>query len=164
MNTGQTLLATGALVLLSLIILRVNSGFLSTNNTLLDSKFGLLGVSLATSVIEEASGLAFDELSKEDALTSTDELTIPSAFGPEVGEVYPDFNDFDDFDGFAKVDSTMPSAIFNISAEVDYISPANPDVSSGVRTWHKKITVMVTSKSMTDTVKMSSIYSYWYFR
>lgn len=164
MNTGQTLLATGALALLSLIILRVNSGFLSTNNTLQDTKFGLLGVSLATSVIEEACGLAFDELSKDDALTGTDELTISSALGPEVGESYADFDDFDDFDGFAKVDSTMPSAMFNISAEVDYITPGNPDISSGSRTWHKKITVIVTSKSMTDTIKMSSIYSYWYFR
>jgi len=161
MNTGQMLITMAALMLLSLVVLRVNKGFLSTNTVMMESKFGVLGVSLATSMIEEANGKAFDQNTDSNTVTST---TMLSSLGPESGEVYPNYNDFDDFNGLVKIDSTLPSAIFKIACNVDYVNPANPEVASGSKTWHKKITVTVTSESMEDTVKMSTIYSYFYFR
>ena len=161
MNTGQMLITTAALMLLSLVVLRVNNGFLSTNTVMMESKFGVLAVSLATSMIEEANGKAFDHNTDSNSVSSTSQL---SSIGPESGEVYPNFNDFDDFDNLVKIDSTLPSAVFKISCDVNYGTGSNPEVSSGSKTWHKKITVFVTSESMTDTVKMSTIYSYFYFR
>lgn len=161
MNTGQMLITMAALMLLSLVVLRVNNGFLSTNTVMMESKFGVLGVSLATSMIEEANGKAFDQNTDSNTVTST---SLLSSLGPESGEVYPNFNDFDDFNGLVKTDSTLPSAVFKIACEVNYINPATPEVASGSKTWHKKITVTVTSESMEDTVKMSTIYSYFYFR
>ncbi len=161
MNTGQMLITIAALMLLSLVVLRVNNGFLSTNTVMMESKFGVLAVSLATSMIEEANGKAFDHNTDSNAVTSTTEL---SSLGPESGEVYPNFNDFDDYDNLFRVDSTLPSAVFQIMCDVDYVTSANPEAVSGSKTWHKKITVAVTSESMTDTVKMSTIYSYFYFR
>ena len=47
MNTGQMLLTLGALVILSLLTLRVNSSQLSTQDTMQNSKFGILAVSVA---------------------------------------------------------------------------------------------------------------------
>jgi hypothetical protein len=42
---------------------------------------------------------------------------------------------------------------------------ANVVVSSpSTATYNKRITVYVTSPYMNDTLKYSSIYSYWYFR
>lgn len=161
MNTGQMLITIAALMLLSLVVLRVNNGFLSTNTVMMESKFGVLAVSLATSMIEEANGKAFDHFTDSNTVTLTSAL---SSLGPESGEVYPDFNDFDDFNNFTKIDSTLPSAVFKIACKVNYINPANPESASGSKTWHKKITVQVTSESMQDTVEMSTIYSYFYFR
>ena len=66
------LITLAAMMLLSLIILRVSNTFLHTEDSLLDSKFGVLGISLATSMMEEATGKAFDEYS--DSLT-----TLPGA-------------------------------------------------------------------------------------
>lgn len=88
--------------------------------------------------------------------------------GPAPGEHYPDFNDLDDFDGFETTINNLPSAEYNISAKVYYVDPftTGPDKKVNYRTWHKKINVYVTSPSMNnerDTVKLSSIYSYWYF-
>lgn len=162
MGMGQTLITVGAIMLLSLVILRVNNNFLSTNTVLLTSKFGVLGVSLATSIIEEANGKAFDQNTDTTTVTATNQL---STIGPESGEVYPNFNDFDDFDGLSIVDSTMPTAKFKIDCEVDYINTTNPDVPVAIKTWHKRIFVTITSPSMPeDTVRMSSIFSYWFFR
>ncbi len=166
MGTGQLMLTIGAMMLLTLVILRVNNGFLTTNSVLLDSKFGVLAVSLATSVLEEANSKSFDENSDSNSVSNLLELTSPASLGPE-GEVYPNYNDFDDYDGFTKNtagDTTLQSAEFDILCAVDYITPANPDGKSASRTWHKKLTVTVTSPSMNDTIVMSAVYSYWYFR
>jgi MSHA pilin protein MshD len=161
MNTGQMLITIGALMLLSLVILRVNNNFLSTNTVLMENKFGILAVSLGTSVLEEAKGKAFDHNTDTTAVTSLNQL---SSIRPESGETDPLFNDFDDFDGLVRIDTTLPSAPFKIQCDVDYINPNNPDVASASKTWHKKLTVTVTSDFMQDTVTLSSIYSYFYFR
>lgn len=165
MNSGQSLLSIGALLLLSLTVLRVNNSILSTDTVLQDSKLGILGVSLATSLIEEASKKAFDLASAEDAVTDLDQLTSPWGLGPGAGETSPEtFNDFDDFNGYTEVISSLPSAPFTISCEVCYVSDNNIDGKIMEKTWHKKIIVKVTSPSMRDTVKLSNVYSYWHFR
>ena len=160
MNTGQMMITLAAMMLLALVILRVNNGFLSTNTVLMETKFGVLGVSLATAIIEDATGKAFDENSDSGTVTTLNDL---STLGPD-GEVYDDFDDFDDYKGLVYIDSTMPSARFRIACDVVYVNPALPDSFSGVNTWHKKLTVVVTTPSSQDTIKMSTIFSYFYFR
>ncbi|MCZ7602344.1 MAG: hypothetical protein QY331_14830 [Melioribacteraceae bacterium] len=161
MNTGQMLITIAALMLLTLVILRVNNNFLSTNTILMENKFGVLAVSLATSILEEAKGKAFDHNTDTNTVTSSNQL---STIGPESGEVYPNFNDFDDFNGFSKIDSTLPSAPFKIECEVHYINPSNPNLTTGSKTWHKRMNVTVSSDFMQDTIRLTSIYSYFFFR
>ena len=93
-------------------------------------------------------------------------LQIPSSLnlGPETGESFDLFDDFDDFNQYTKIDSSMPSAIFKIECDVDYVNLSNFDGISSKRTWHKKITVIITSSLMSDTLIFSSVYSYWHFR
>lgn len=162
MSTGQMLMTLGAITLLMIIIFRVNSGFLTTNEILHDNKYGILAVSIATSIIEEAKGRAFDSYTASNPAVSTSQLT---SVGPGYGEVYPDFNDFDDYDGLDIIDSTLASAQFRIQCEVDYVNANDPDNPvTPTRTWHKRIMVTVTSPFMNDTVWLSSVYSYFYFR
>jgi len=164
MGTGQMMITISAMLLLSIVILRTNNSFLITDSVLYDTKFSVLAVSIGTSLIEEANSKAFDTKTDSASVTSLGELTLPSLLGPETGEVAANYNDFDDYNNYLRIDSSMPSAVFSIDCKVNYISPANPDGVSATTTWHKKITVVVTSPSMTDTVTMSSIYSYWFFR
>lgn len=56
MNLGQSLLTIGALTLLSIMVLTINRNNLNTETILHESKFGILAVSLGTSILEEANG------------------------------------------------------------------------------------------------------------
>jgi len=51
MNTGQSLFSIGAILLLSLTILRVNNSILITDSIMQDSKLGVLAISLAINII-----------------------------------------------------------------------------------------------------------------
>jgi hypothetical protein len=161
MNLGESFLAIGAMVLLSVLVLSVNNTIFNTGNSLNESKFDILATSIGTSIIEEASNKAFDENTVDTSVTSKTELS--KVLGAE-GETHSSFDDFDDYNGYTGTDSTMPSAVFDYRCRVDYVVSGKPDVVSGSRTWDKKLTVFVTSKSMTDTVVLSTVYSYWYFR
>ena len=162
MNTGQMILTIGAMILLSTIMLRVNTLNLDTDSVRAEAQFGVLATSIATSIIEEAKGLAFDEASVSSNVDNLNDLS--PVLGKESGETRPDFDDFDDFNNYFEVDSTMPSAVFDINCSVEYVDVPDVDIQSATKTWNKKITVMVSSKSMKDTIRISSIYSYWYFR
>jgi hypothetical protein len=164
MNTGQTMLTIGAFILLAVIILRVNNSFLSTDTVVQESKFGVLAVSIGSSIIEEANRKAFDQATVGNAVNSLNLLTQASKLGPENGEKYSSFNDFDDFNGYDTTITNLPSATFNARCVVCYVDPSNPDVAVNTQTWNKKITVYVTSPSSTDTMRLSSIFSYFYFR
>ncbi len=164
MGTGQTMMTLGALMLMSALILRINGSLLFSDSEMYDSKFGVLAVSLATSIIEEANSKTYDEATSLVSIVNVNDLTSTENLGPEWGESYPDFDDFDDFDGFARIDSTIPSAIFSMSCDVDYVASNNLDGISNSPTWHKRITVAVTSQSMEDTIRLQSIFSYWFFR
>ena len=170
MNSGQSFLSLGAMTLVALVILQVNTGFVMTSSTLLDNKLNILAISLASSVIEEASGKAFDAKTVANAVSSTTDLTYPGGLGCNVSESYPNFNDFDDYNGLDIMSDNTSSANFKILSEVCYVQPNNPDAVSSTPTWHKKITVYVTSESLQDvegnqdTVMMSSVFSYWNFR
>ena len=164
MNTGHMMLSVGAMMLLSVLLLNVNSNILNTNNVLYDSKFGILAISLGTSIIEEANSKSFDVATNGDAINDVNLLTPSAGLGPAMGEVYPNFNDFDDFNGFTRTISNMPSAVFKESCVVNYVLDTNPSITSTNKTWHKRIDVFVSSPSMRDTLKLSSVCSYWYFR
>ncbi len=164
MNTGQMLLTMLAMILLATLILRVNNNFATNSSAIYNSKFVILGTSIASTMLEEISDYAFDEFSVAAAVDTTTALTVPSKLGPDSGEVYPFFNDIDDFNGFTKTDSTIHSTLFKVFCSVNYVYPTTPDIISSTRTWTKKISVIVTSPSMTDTVRLSTLYSYWAFR
>jgi hypothetical protein len=162
MNTGQIMLTIGAMTLLSLTTMRVNKHFVASGVSLDETKFSVLAVSLASSLLEEANSKAFDENTTENAVTS---LASLSALKKDNGETYSDsFDDCDDYNNYVDSVVNIPSAKFYIKCLLNYVDVATPDVSSGSATWHKKITVLVASPSMTDTVKMSSVFSYWYYR
>lgn len=167
MNTGQMLLTIGALLLLSTVMLRVNSNNFSTESVRDEARFGVIATSIATSIIEQAKNRAFDANTDSNSVDLLSDLTPVFDLGPDAGEDFADIktlNDFDDFDGYSAIDSALASAIFEISCTVDYVSKTNVTGISSTPTWHKKISVTVASPSMGDTLTESSIYSYWYFR
>lgn len=165
MNLGQMLMAAGGLILLSTIFLSVNRTFANSSNVLISTKLDVLAVSLGASFIEDASSKSFDTHTVGNAVDDLDSLTLPASLGPGAGETYPHFDDFDDFDGLSIQDSTtIPGMLFNVDCKVEYVNENDPEIVSTTVTWHKKITVKISSPAMIDTVTLSNVHSYFYFR
>lgn len=176
MNTGQMLITIGAITLLSLVILRVSSTLLFTNDVLDRSKIGLLAVSMATSIIEEVNSKAFDENTISGSVSSTNGLS--AVLRPEPHEMYPDFDDIDDYNEFVlapKIDTVVISdaayIVFYTNCAIDYVQEGDPEATSVQRTWDKRFVVKVTSPAMLnedtgkqDTIALKTLFSYWYFR
>ncbi len=167
MNTGQTLLTVAAVVLLGTTVLTVNRSFNSQGMILEQTEVGIYAVSLATSIVEQAAGMAFDQNTVDNFVTSAGQMS--STLGPDGTEkTTPDsttnFNDFDDFNNLsmgvpiANVDS------FTVKCKVCYIDPSNPNGSSSSKTTYKRLDVAVYGTVSADTVKMSYIFSYYIFR
>ena len=182
MNTGQTILSLGAVILWSVTVLLTNRASLQHGTIITQTQIDIYAVSLAQAKIEEASGKAFDQCSATDtmgngnAITSTSQLTDPSLLGKEAGENYPDFNDFDDYNYYS---GNNPFKVyvpgvdtFRIQTTVCYVDTTDPAVKLSVRTFHKKMVVKVwptispwtADNPQPDTVVMTYIYSYWWFR
>lgn len=167
MGTGQSLLTLVAMMILSIITVKINGNLLTSQGLSQNSKFGLEATSLASSKIEAANRLYFDEVTKTSAPSSPSSLTSSSSLGPESGEtanVDSTFDDFDDYNNYSVVDSSMQSAKYLVQCKVGYVNASAPDVFVTSPTWHKKLIVTVTSSQMTDTIRLSTLYSYWVFR
>lgn len=187
MNMGQMMLAVMAMSLLGLIILSANSSLLDNEQVVMDSEFGVASISLATSLMEEVLGKAFDEACADTTVGTINDLTPIISLGPDASEVYrstdsssTDFDDVDDFQSFwieFVADTSKPKiatyrgnargfrADYFVKSKVEYVTAGSGvailDGSAGARTWHKKLTVTVTSPSSTDTLVFPTIISYW---
>ena len=165
MNTGQMILAAGGMILLSTIFLSVNRTFANSSDVLISTKLDVLAVSLAASFIEDATSKPFDANTVGNAVDDLDSQTAVYSLGPANGEDYSEFNDFDDFNGLSLVDSTTIQGIkFGVDCEVLYVDDDDPEAVSTSPTWHKRITVRISSPAMVDTVMLSTVHSYFYFR
>ena len=163
MNTGQSLFSIGALLLLSLTVLRINNSILITESILQDSKLGVLATSVATSLMEEANKKAFDENTVNDAVLDVSALTSANSLGPNTGETPDTYDDFDDYNGYTKRD-TVNSIDFKMVCTFNYVDPDNIDGYTTQKTWNKKMTIKITSSLYKDALTFSTIYSYWHFR
>jgi hypothetical protein len=169
MGLGQTLLSVFAMALLGTVILMMNNTVLDSGTSIEATEYLIMATSLGISQVEVASGKAFDENTVNSDISSVSSLS--STLGrDQTGEVNEaTFDDYDDFNGYTKpvLGDTVNfrSATFLIRDSVDYVTiSSNAVVKSTSRTYSKRLRVWVSSPSMKDTLKFSSIYSYWYFR
>jgi MSHA pilin protein MshD len=187
MGSHQMVLSILAMLLLSISVLTVNRQTLTTNDTLMSSRYGLMSLSLANSIIQDASGLAFDEntVVQGSSVTSVTQLTLPSALGLDgTAELASNPNTFDDFDDYNCYRTTPKTDVIIVDAtvtpnktmtfyslcRVDYVDGTNPSNVMTTQTWHKRLMVSVYSNDLkdpwtglVDTLKLSTVYSYYYF-
>lgn len=166
MGTGQMLLTIGAIMILGGVILSVNNNINNTSGILFHSNIGIEEVSLASSVMETAQGLAFDEVTDTGSVSTTDRLTPANALGQENGDS-TDLNDFDDFNGLNNMGrlevDTLSSGIYYVLTKVCYVDQNDLMGRAGSQTWNKRLDVWVWNSATTDTVKMNTVFSYWNF-
>ena len=175
MNTGQTFLTIGALVLLMTSLV----GFyrlLGHNGERLEiSQSGITAPTIATSIMEIASSLPFDAVTDttDAAITAIGLLTHPNALGNEgaFDDSLQKYNDFDDFNGDTLV-RVMPGGLgeFTVAFAVHYVDPANVNAIQGSRSYVKRLDMTIwksfpppADAEGTDTTRMSMVMGYFHF-
>jgi hypothetical protein len=157
MTNVQTMLALGAMVLLTLTSLRFNSSLLETTTAEMENKVYLTAFSLADDLIEEIKNKAFDEATKEFPV-SLPYLTTPANFGmnPMLAGVR---DDIDDYHGYSKLISAPHAEDYTVSCVVNYVQSGNQNLVSNVPTYYKRVVVTVSSPFLRQPVSLSFIFS-----
>jgi hypothetical protein len=161
-----------AMGMLATVLLTVNTNNGDNNTAVQMSQYRIMAASLATSTLERASGLAFDEATVSSDVPGVSSLTEVGALGVENTEVDSVENTFDDFDDYAHFHKMVKgdtvffrSADFYVWSWVDYVTISGDSVChSNNKTYNKRIMVYVSSPYMNDTLRYSTLYSYWFFR
>lgn len=170
MNTGQMMLTTGAIILLGVTVMTVNGMYGNHGTILRQTEIGIYATSLGTSMVEEASGMNFDEATVNSVIYATTSLTSSGSLGAESGETTtPDssanFDDFDDYNNRTFGVKVANVDTFTIKTSVYYVTNTSPYLQQTTTpTWAKRLDVRVHSFAMKDTVKMSYIFTYFNFR
>ena len=181
MGTGQMMLTIGAMMLLSFLVLRVNSTSVISQGTIVESKLGIVGLTVANTYVDYAKRQVYDKAVFDSTISivTLASLTAPGSLGPESGEVYPNFNDFDDLnlwdpavgrnivitDTTTLASSTNPGLFtpIYITSRVYYVDISNLDVKVNTKSWFKRLDVYVwtDNNNKTDTLRYSTISTIW---
>lgn len=161
MNTGQMILTTGAMVLLGTTVLTVNRTHLQQGTILRQTELGIYAVSLATSYIQKASNMYYDEKSVGNALTLSTTPgagVLSSTLGIDNPHLHPvlvgmepteiankdsTFDDFDDYNNFNTTISVQNVDNFSVKAFVYYISGTPPYVKQTATSWLKQMDICI---------------------
>jgi hypothetical protein len=182
MGTGQMLLTIGAIILLGNIMITTNRAISKSNEILLETGYQISSISIATSIIERAQGLAFDDNTDTTSINSLTPLTPTPLLGIDsYTDTTSGYDDYDDFNKRTEIDTLWSGgkiyAIFKDSTAVHYVARNRITGlmdSSYAPTWSKQLDVWVwkyepnarkdirVQDSIGSCVHMFDIFSYWF--
>jgi hypothetical protein len=172
--SNHTLLTIGAFILLTSILLGFYRLLGATGDDITNAQDLILATTIATSYVEMAQGLAFDEVtdSTSAAIGNPSIMTASSLLGPETGDdSIAVFDDFDDFNRLvAERTATGTNKRFTTSFRVNYVRPDNVDSYSTSQTFTKRLDLKTwrsypkaSSGETIDTLRMSIVVGYFHF-
>lgn len=177
MNTGQMFTVLGALMLLSMVSLAVNSMIIGKTTTMLNAQANLAAVSLAQSMLDEVMTCAYDgAVSSPDSpkVYVASKFSTVAGLGPSTAEAnlcpLPDtttpfksltkYNDVDDYHNYHRVVSTAILGKFTVTDSVFYVVETNPNQHSSTQTFCKKVVVTVRHPNMPSPLQLSDVAVY----
>lgn len=177
MSSNQTMLTLGAFLLLAIILTSFYRLLANSGDTINDAQAGISTLTYATTYMELAEGLAFDEASVDSFLTTSQIalLTPPGMLGaenpPPAGEAVEDnfngFDDIDDLNNFSIVDSTLKgiTGSFQTTFKVYYVNPLDISQVSSTRTFVKRVDMKVWRiyPPSRDTLSHSIVMGYFHY-
>jgi hypothetical protein len=172
--SNHTLLTIGAFILLTSILLGFYRLLGATGDDITNAQDLILATTIATSYVELAQGLSFDEVTDTTsaAIGNPSIMTSASQLGPEAGDdSIAVFNDFDDFNRLVvEKAATGTNKRFTTSFRVNYVRPDNVDSYSTSQTYTKRLDLKTwrsyptpTSNETVDTLRMSIVVGYFHF-
>lgn len=173
MHTGQMMMVLGALALLSLVSLSINTMIIGKTTTMLDAEGQLNAISIAQSMIDEVMQKHYDAATVSAKIFDPTQFTGAGSLGcsgAESGAVpqpdtYPyksatGYNDVDDYHRYRRIVSTPRMGNFDVRDSVFYVVESNPDQKSSGQTFFKRITVTVRHPNMASPLSMSDVVVY----
>ena len=172
---GNIFSVIGALMLLGIASLGINTMLVDKTSTMLEAEASLNAISIAQSMIDEIETKSYDAATANGTRIFDSTLfTAPNALGPSNTEqsnvLLPDtsspfksdkyYNDMDDYHKYTRIVSTPVMGKFTVLDTVYYGTEANPDTKSNIQTNYKKIIVTVTHANMSYPLKLSDIVVY----
>ena len=167
MNSGQVMLSIAAFMFLGTVLINFNHLVLASNEDMLNSHDLIIATTIASTWVDEAQSLAFDQTTIDSPADNPATLTDPTDLGPDGGETdYTQFNDFDDFDGYSITQQADGNnGMFRSDFTVTYVDPENINFQS-VQTFMKRLyikTWRVDFPVTTDTVGIFTTMAYFKF-
>jgi hypothetical protein len=166
MNTGQVMLSIAAFMFLGTVLVNFNHLVLANNEDMSDSHDLIIATTIASTYLDAAQSMNYDENSIEDPIYDPSGFTDPNSLGPD-GEV--DISGFDDFDDFNEYSVTEQAegnnGIFRSDFTVSYVDPEDINYRS-VQTYLKRLDIKtwrVDVAATRDTVRMFTTMAYFKF-
>jgi len=187
---NNMILAFGALFIFGILLTSSNRVMIGNANIADENEYYISALSAAQAVMDEAKTKAFDQQTVNTMLFTTDSLS--ARLGRDAGETVPrtdtlssetpftpasrgyrsmvTFNDVDDYNGYTRIVNTPRAEGYRIFVSVRYASETNPDLTTGAKTFCKKMDVSVTSPyfpkreingtQIPDTIRISYAFTY----
>jgi hypothetical protein len=169
------ILTIGAILLFGVFLNTSNQLMIGNNQIAATNEYYVSALAIGQSILDEAKTKAFDENTVSARVNAVTGLTAIGSLGREGGaEAVPNpdtltatgygsttrFDDVDDYNGYVrKVNSARAEGYFT-SVTTSYRVETNPETSSGLRTFCKRMDVKVWSKYIPDTLKLSYAFTY----
>ncbi len=164
----------GAVMLLSLVSLSINTMIVGKTTTMLEAEANLTAISLAQSMIDEIQRKSYDAVTVSALVydpsnftaagslgcssTEAANVPLPDATVPYKSDTY--YNDVDDYNNYRRTAFTSLLGNFTIVDSVYYVSESDPNLRSSTQTFFKKIVVKVTHPNMSYPMTISDIAVY----
>ena len=175
MNTGQTIITIAAFVFLTTILVNFYGLVASTGDDIASGQDGILETTIATSYMELAQGLSYDEVSDSSdiAIHNAGALTMASQLGPDDAseDSIQNFDDFDDFNGLTvEKQPGGTNRIYRTHFVVNYVNPAYVQTIVASKTFVKRMDLktwrifpVAGEKERLDTLRTSLVVGYFHF-
>lgn len=173
MHTGQMMMVLGALALLSLVSLSINTMIIGKTTTMLDAEGQLNAISIAQSMIDEVMQKQYDAATVSAKVYNAANFTGAGSLGCNGGEAsavplpdtYPykspvGYNDVDDYHRYRRIVSTPRMGNFDVRDSVWYVVETNPDQRSTTPTFFKRVKVTVRHPNMASPLTMTDVAVY----
>ena len=174
MGLGQMMSVIGALMLLSMVSLGINTMIIGKTTTMLEAEASLAAISLAQTMIDEIQTKSYDASTVTQHVYNAANFTASASLGPNATEQsnvsLPDnstpfksdkyYNDVDDYNYYRRSASTPLLGTFTITDTIYYVSETDPNQVSSTQTFFKKIVITVRHPNMSYPLQLSDIAVY----
>jgi hypothetical protein len=171
MSLGQSILATAALLVLTILVISANRMIVQSQQ----DEYRAIAVNqageIASAIIDEALSKQYDSYNPSTYVTDPNYFSDP---GPNATEAYnvplPDtfpfrsinwYNDFDDYDGYSRTVDTPTLKGYLAKCTVDYVQSSNFTKTTTTKGFFKRIVVTVEqSMYLEPPISFSAVKTY----